>query len=335
MRNSCRALVFCLLLTCREAWGQELTEPRYDSAGVSVPVYGGANPAPLDGIPSPAPAGGQPIDIPPAPGQPFVQFGGFPPTGAVIPGSNTPPSGVGLPMQPSLYDVTPKTIDPKPVEPPPKIWEGSFELGLDGTEGNSQNLNFHFGSKLKRKTAESTLTSEFAYHRNSSNSNETANAGLQEGRAEHSFSDSPWTYFIHDRLDYDEFSSYHFRVSLDAGIGYQFIKNDATSLIGRFGAGTSKDFRGPNTDFVPELVFGMEGEHKLSKKQKLTGSVEYRPDVGDFNNWRVVSKAGWEILLDEDMHLSLKFGLLDRYDSNSGTKKPNDLDYYATILWSF
>ena len=106
-------------------------------------------------------------------------------------------------------------------------------------------------------------------------------------------------------------------------------------MIGRFGPGTSKDFQGPETNFRPEVVFGLEGEHKLSKWQKLTCSVEYRPDVSEFNNYLVTTKAGWELLLDEEKHLSLKFGLLDRYSNNSGTKKPNDADYSITMLWSF
>ncbi len=331
-----RILAACaLILVCRASVGQELPGPGAVYSMPAPPTSPGSSPEsspgslPYANLPMPT---GQPIGpygavnpyaVPPGngPGQ------GVPPTGAV----NAMPSE----QIPQVEYVTPKIIDPKPEEPPPKIWEGSFEFGLDGTEGNSQNANVHLGFKLKRKTKSDTISSELAYHRNSNNSTETANAGLQEARAEHTFGDTPWTCFIHDTLDYDEFSAYHARISLDTGIGYQFIKNDATLLIGRFGGGASKNFQGPKTDFVPEMVFGLEGEYKLSKKQKLTSSVEYRPEIGDFTNWRVVTKAGWEILLDEDMHLSLKLGLLDRYDSNSGTKRPNDLDYTATILWSF
>lgn len=55
----------------------------------------------------------------------------------------------------------------------------------------------------------------------------------------------------------------------------------------------------------------------------------------DFANYRLNSKAAWEVLLGEEMHLSMKVGVLDRYDSYSNGKEPNDLDYFVTLLWSF
>jgi len=35
------------------------------------------------------------------------------------------------------------------------------------------------------------------------------------------------------------------------------------------------------------------------------------------------------------MNLSLKLSVLDRYDSTPHEAKPNDMDYAATLLWSF
>ena len=59
------------------------------------------------------------------------------------------------------------------------------------------------------------------------------------------------------------------------------------------------------------------------------------PDVTDFLDYRLKSKASWEVLLDEETNLSLKVSLLDRYDSTPNGKKANDLDYTLTLLWSF
>jgi putative salt-induced outer membrane protein YdiY len=225
--------------------------------------------------------------------------------------------------------VVPKT------EPPPKLWEGGVELGLNGNEGNSQNFNLHLGAKLKRKTEFNILSSELDYKKNSADSIDTANKAFLDSRFEHLFQESRWTWFVHNIEDYDEFKAYDLRVSLDTGFGYRLIKNDTTSLTGRFGGGTTREIGGPDDKFIPEAVFGLEGEHKLSKRQKLTASVEYRPDVTDFADYRVNMKAAWEVLLDEEMHLSMKVGILDRYDSYSDGSKPNDLDYTVTLLWGF
>ena len=49
----------------------------------------------------------------------------------------------------------------------------------------------------------------------------------------------------------------------------------------------------------------------------------------------MIAKAAWEVVLDEEKHLSMKVSLLDRYDTDAGDTKPNDLDYAVTLQWSY
>jgi len=227
-----------------------------------------------------------------------------------------------------------KVVDPKP-KPPSKIWDGNFELGLDGSEGNSQRLNFRCGVEAKRKTEIDVLKLDLDYHKNTSHSEETAHRAYLDWRYEWLFKESPWTWFGHGTVDYDEFKAFDVRVSIDAGLGYQVIDTEKTSLLGRCGGGWSREVGGPDDDYVPEATFGSEFEHEFSSRQKLTVSVEYTPDVSDFGDFRVNTKAGWEFLLDEAMNLSLKLSVLDRYDSTPHDAKANDVDYSVTLLWSF
>jgi putative salt-induced outer membrane protein YdiY len=222
-----------------------------------------------------------------------------------------------------------------PLPPPPKLWEGSFELGINGTEGNSRTLNYRSGAKLKRKTEWDTLSAEVDYRQDRAGSVTTANRAFLDGRYERLLGQSPWTGFLHTLVDYDEFKEYDLRVSLDAGVGYHFLRTDQTTLIARAGGGVTDEIGGPDPRYIPETVLGLEAEHKISKRQKLSASVEYRADVTDFGDYRVHTKAGWEVVLDEEAHLSLKLGVLDRYDNTPSASKPNDLDYSAMLLWSF
>lgn len=219
--------------------------------------------------------------------------------------------------------------------PPPKLWEGSVELGLDGSQGNSQTFNLRFGANLKRKSKYHVLSADLDYHKNSNDSVETANRAFLDWRYERLFDPSPWTWYVHGTVDYDEFKAFDVRVSVDTGVGYQLIKTEATSFLGRFGGGFSREIGGPDDRYVPELVFGMEFEHQLTKRQKLTAKADYMPDVTDFDNFRLTGEFGWQVLLDEAMNLSLKASLLDRYDSTPDGAKPNDLDYALTLLWSY
>ena len=221
-------------------------------------------------------------------------------------------------------------------EPPPiKLWEGSCELGFNGSEGNSETLNFRFGMDAKRKTDASILDLDLDYHKKTADSQEAANRLLLDSRYEWLHEDSPWTSFVHQTTEYDEFKAYNVRVTANSGVGYQFVDNDETSLMGRFGSGVSHEIGGPDKSVVPELTWGLDFDHQLTKRQKLKASTEFVPDVTDFTDFRLNTKLSWEVLLDEDWNLSLKTSLLDRYDSTPNGSKPNDLDYSITLLWSF
>jgi len=222
-----------------------------------------------------------------------------------------------------------------PPPPPARIWEGSVELGLDGAEGNTRTFNFKFGVDAKRKTDGTILTLDLDYRKKTDRSRETANRAFLDWRHEWLMRDSPWTCFVHGTVDYDEFQAFDVRITTDIGLGYQFIETDQTTFSGRIGSGFSHEIGGPDNSYVPEAVFGLDYERKLTDRQKFTMKVDYMPDVTAFNDFRLHTRAGWEMLIDRQMNLSLKLGVLDRYDSTPNGAKPNDLDYTAVLLWKF
>lgn len=258
---------------------------------------------------------------------------------------------VGQPAAASLERLPPvESIPPGPRQVPPpaeeilptaepasrvKLWEGSFKLGLDGSEGNSQTFNFRFGLDAKRKTKQSVLSLDLDYHKSINDSLETAHRLFFDWRLERLHKTSPWSWFVHGTTVYDEFQPWDVRVGIDTGFGRQLFKNDTTSLLGRFGGGWSREIGGLDDAYVPELIFGLDFERQLSKRQKLTASGEYFPDVTKFGEYRIVTKAGWEVLLDEEMNLSLKLCIADRYNYPNPGGKLNDLDYSMILLWKF
>lgn len=215
------------------------------------------------------------------------------------------------------------------------LWEGNVELGMSGSHGNSETFDYMIGLDAKRETEEHILDFDLRYDRKTADSLETAHRLFSEVRWELLFEDTSWTWFFHETTDYDEFKAYDLRLSYDTGLGRCLIKNDDTSLLARAGAGFSHEIGSPDEELVPEAVFGLQFSHKLNERQKVSGSSEYSPDVTDFLDYRLKSKASWEVLLDEETNLSLKVSILDRYDSTPYGKKPNDLDYTLTLLWKF
>ena len=216
-----------------------------------------------------------------------------------------------------------------------KIWSGNVEFGLDGTEGNSQTFNVHIGFDLKRKTNRNIFTSSLDYNKNNSDSINTANRLLHESRLERPHCSTSWTWYVHEQVDYDEFQPWNVQVNVDTGIGYQLIETESTDFTGRFGSGCSHEIGGPDDAYVPELLFGLEFEHRIGDLQKIRISLEYFPDVTDFSEYRMVDKASWEVLLNKKLNLSLSFNATETVNCPNPGGKEGDLDYSSVLLWNF
>jgi putative salt-induced outer membrane protein YdiY len=216
-----------------------------------------------------------------------------------------------------------------------KPWSGSFELGVDGSAGNSNTFNVRMGFDGKRKTEEHTLTFDLDYHKNTNESIETANRLFFDWRYERPYVNTRWTWFVQGTTTYDEFQPWDVQVTSATGFGYHLVKTETTTLVSRFGGGFSHEIGGLDDSYVPELDLGLEAEHQVTKRQKIKGSVEYYPDVTEFGEFRVVSKADWEVLLDDEVNLSLKFSVADRFQRPNPGGKLNDVDYSMVLLWKY
>jgi len=214
-------------------------------------------------------------------------------------------------------------------------WSGSFELGLDGSSGNTETFNFRFGLDVERKWDIHQFDIDLDYIRKTADGVETANRSFLDWRYERLFRDSYWTWFVHGTFEYNDFEAWDARVTADTGLGYQLITTEATKLISRAGGGFSRKIGLPDDYWAPELVLGLDFEHKIGKRHRLKAKVDYTPDVTNFASFRINSQASWEMLIDEEMNLSLKLSVLDRYDSVPEGAKPNDLDYSAVVMWRF
>ena len=96
----------------------------------------------------------------------------------------------------------------------------------------------------------------------------------------------------------------------------------------------SREIGGPNDGYTPEISSGIEWKHKLSDRQNVFAKVDYFPDVTNFQDFRLNSKAEWEMIVSKTWGLSLKMSVFDRYDSTPEGKRPNDLNYTMLLLWA-
>ncbi len=284
----------------------------------------------------------------------------MPPVDEAAPFAQPPPDGISAPsaltIPPAESIPAPKPDDKPPAANAPaslsgilsdgerieikpdaeKLWDGSFNLGLDGSEGNTEAFNFRFGVNAVRKSEFSVLTANLDYKKQTSDGQTTADRLYFEGRCERLITQTRWSLFVHETIEYDRSQPFNVRDTSDAGVGYRLIKTDLTTLIGRLGGGFSHEYGGPEDgEYFPEAVFGLQLECQLSKRQKILGAVEYAPDVGDFLRYRIRTQAALEVSLDQEKNLALRLGVLERYNSIPDGALPNDLDYAMMLMWKF
>jgi putative salt-induced outer membrane protein YdiY len=212
-------------------------------------------------------------------------------------------------------------------------WDMGLELGINGSEGTNNVFSMRAGGHVKRVTPKWKFDSSLAYNKNNSNGVETQNNGKHDLRLDRILAESPWTLFVLENLIYDEFQAWDVQLSLNTGVGYQIFKTPALDLLGRVGAGATREFGGAENDWQPTALLGVDYNHQLTKTQKLTAKVDYFPEWEDFRQYRVVSDLGWQVDLDRPKNVSLKFSVIDRYDSTPDGVDPNSLDYAVLMIW--
>lgn len=219
---------------------------------------------------------------------------------------------------------------------PLQLWSASFEFGISGSSGNSETMDMRLASHVRRETDRRRLTGDVNYKIVTRNGKKNTDRLFVESRHEWLIKDIPWTPYVHGTAEHDRMRKFGARVNVDGGFGYEFYKTEIASLLGRVGLGVSTEFESPNEEVVYEAVYGLDYERKVTARQRLAASVEYYPELEEFGNYRLNFKASWAVNIDREGSLSLKLSVTDRYDStpNPGVL-PNDLDYAATLLWSF
>lgn len=214
-------------------------------------------------------------------------------------------------------------------------WDSHAQFGLDGSDGNANTLAMQAGLELKRKTERYTFGMDINYRQASSRSKTTEQNGRFNLNFDRLLGDTSWSAFAKHGMEWDQFKPFDLRLNLNGGVGYYLLRSDTATLATRFGGGASREIGAPIDSWIPEAVFGLEAEKQLTPRQKLKGKIDYFPAWENFGDYRIVSDASWEILLDGSENLSLKLAATDRYDSTPQGARPNDLYYSLLLLYKF
>ena len=269
-------------------------------------------------------------DVPPAQAMPLRADGGYVPQ-------------VGQPITPDAVPILSDAVAGEPEIGPAwynpagwigPYWDGSVELGLSGSQGNTNTNSLRTGFDLTRETPRTKWGVDLVYAKNESNDVETQHNALFNSNWDYKLANPRWTAYSKLGLEYDEFRAFDLRSSLNGGLGYHFIMVPKTKLRSRLGTGASREIGGVDDNWKPEADLGVDFENKISDRQRLKFTTDYYPTWKDSSDYRLVTDASWEFMLDAANNLSLKVSVIDRYDSTPDGAERNDVDYAVLLLWA-
>ncbi len=219
---------------------------------------------------------------------------------------------------------------------PPPAWTWRLELGLNGSEGRTEKLDGRVNFLAQRRTDETRLALDANYRTATSRGDRTQNKFDAGAIHDWYWNDSPWLAFVQGRFELDEFADYDQRYSAGGGVGYAFVRNDRTELVGRLGLGGAMEQGGPKDgDITPEGIAKLELSHRLTEITRLTGGAEYYPDLNRIGDYRAILNAAIETRLSATSPASLKFGVRQEFEDRHGFTQDDLLEYFALFVVEF
>jgi putative salt-induced outer membrane protein YdiY len=227
---------------------------------------------------------------------------------------------------------------PVPEEPKGffKGWAFTVEAGLNGSSGNSDNFSMRAGATADRLTKAMETRLRFVYRYSEDNGEASENRVEFDARNAWLFENSRWRWFAQLRYEYDEFQDWNNRLSGFTGPGYELVKNEQTSIVLRGGIGGNQRWGGSDDGFTLEALAAIDLTHAFSERQKVYFTGELYPNLEDGGEFRAFVRAGWEILVDPELNMTLKLGIEEQYDSDpGGDADKSDFSYFMVLVFAF
>ncbi len=213
-------------------------------------------------------------------------------------------------------------------------WSGNLRSGLNGSNGDSDTLNFNAGFNLQRRSLKdrTTLNAEYIFQQSDGDTDENK-----------WFSDLKYDYFITDdlysfslfRIEQDEASDLDLRTILSTGLGYQWIERKDLKFSTE--AGVSWLYEDYSTDMGENKVtarLAYNYENDLWDKVKFFNNFEIFPQFSDPSDFFLTTTAGLRTNVSKTIFTEAK--VIYEHDSTpaEGTGK-NNVNYLFSLGMNF
>jgi putative salt-induced outer membrane protein len=237
------------------------------------------------------------------------------------------------------------SLAPGPAKPPPinptNLWHANIAVGLTLARGNTDTTLFSVGAHAQKRWPGNDLSlgldGLYGESKLSGDSKSTETAESLHGSAQDnlSFTDRLFGYARVDGL-HDGIAHIEYRFTLAPGVGYYFIKNKVTDLSLEAGPGYIFEKLDDESQSFATLRIAEKFHYAISARARLWETLEFLPQVDNFNNYIANAELGVEASLNKSDRLTLRTVLQDSYDSIPAPGRlKNDLKLIASVAYKF
>lgn len=235
----------------------------------------------------------------------------------------------------------------------PTAWKTSAGINLALAKGNADSLLFGaniLGSKKWDKN-ELNLGADAVY--GDATTSDVVNGTLQKTSrttAQNYGAAAQYNRLINDRLYFlgnvsarqDRIADISYRIAVNPGVGYYFIKNEKTTLSAEAGPGVVFEKLGGTSQNYWTLRIAEKATHQISKTARLFQDAEFIPQVDDWNNYVIQGQIGVEADLTKKLSMRVVFQNTYRNEPAriAGTnpiefREKNDMKLLAGLNYKF
>ena len=224
----------------------------------------------------------------------------------------------------------------------PKIdWKSSAALGLTLSRGNSKSTQVTLSANTDGKWDQSEL-SLGADGTSGRSQSPGQPAPTTTAELLHGFGQYNWLFgdrfFGFGRVEglHDGVADLKYRVSLNLGAGYYFIKNTNVDLCAEVGPGYVFQEQGTSSTSYAALRAGEKFHLALSDRARLWQTLEVAPQVDKFDNYVANAELGLEADLTKDKKLALRTCVTDTFNNEPAPgRQKNDVTWVTSIAYKF
>ncbi len=235
---------------------------------------------------------------------------------------------------PSIGEVVP--VPPPGAPKPPANWTGRAELGLNGSEGNSERFAALAGFTATRMDIKDRLTLYLHGQYEESNGEQSKNELIGGLRYERDLSPRLFAY-TRLELEYDEFENLDLRTTLAGGLGYFLIRSPRQDLKIRGGlAYQHEEFGDGSSDDKPLAEAGYDYRLDVRQWLRFNSTLTYFVDPTDVDDWRATAENAADLPLSSSTGWKLRLGVRNEFDSDPLPEIESlDTTYYMSLVYAW